>query len=280
MPKCWLTNFQVVTKWFNKIENKSSKIFINFDIVDFYSSITKQHVTDKINFGQTYTTISNEEVDVILHACKSVHFYKNKLWSKSRNNSNFYVAMSSFHGAKICYPVGLFLLDKIKHSNKFRNIGFSRDGGLGIIKQSSDTHLERITKDITKIFKNVSFNITIDIGVTSTTFLDVSLDLLTRKYQVYTKPNTRTICINKHSIHPSTIYKKQLSKMVENRISVASIDEEAFNSTKSTFQDTLKKANYNYVIKFCRNNKNSNRKTGNANACISIHHTSYLLRLI
>ena len=43
--------------------------------MDFYPSITKQHATDAINFGKTYTNTSNEEVDVIIHACKSVLFY-------------------------------------------------------------------------------------------------------------------------------------------------------------------------------------------------------------
>ena len=44
-------NSNEVTRWFNKIENKGRKIFINFDIVDFYPSITKQHVIDAISYA-------------------------------------------------------------------------------------------------------------------------------------------------------------------------------------------------------------------------------------
>ena len=48
--------------------------------------------------------------------------------------------------------------------------------------------------------------------------------------------------------------------MIENSISQALIDEDAFNSTKSTFQALLKKASYNYEIKFSRDNTNSKKK--------------------
>ena len=167
--------------------------------------------------------------------------------------------MGSYHGAEVCDLVGLFLLNKIKSSTSLRNIGFYRDDGLGIINQSSGTHLEKIKKGIIEIFKNVGFNITIDTGVTSTNLLDISLDLMSERYQVYTKPNTKTMYINKHSNHPPSI-RKQLPKIIENRNSVASIDEDAFDSSKSIFQAALKKVNYTYKINFSRNDMKINRK--------------------
>ena len=85
-----------MTKWFNKIENKSTKIFIKLHIVDFYPSITKQIVTNATNFVKTYTNISNEEVNVIIHACKLVLSHKTKLWSKSSSNSNFAMGLVPF----------------------------------------------------------------------------------------------------------------------------------------------------------------------------------------
>ena len=90
--------------------------------------------------------------------------------------------MGSYHGVEICNLVGLFLLDKIKRFSNLRHIGLYRDDGLGIIKQSSGTHLENIKKDVIKIFKNVGFNITIAIGVITTNFIDVSLDLMSGRY--------------------------------------------------------------------------------------------------
>ena len=124
--------------------------------------------------------------------------------------------MGSYHGAEICVLVGLFLLNTIKSSTSLRNIGLYRNDGLVNIKQSSGTHLEKIKKDIIKIFKNVGFNITVDIGVTFTNFLDISLDLMLGRYQVYSKPKTRKMYIHRHSNHPPSIT-KQLPKMIENR---------------------------------------------------------------
>ena len=62
--------------------------------------MTKQHVTNAINFGKTYTNTSNEEVDVIMHVCKSVLFYiplsttieitrLKKQFPKQRSNKNY-----------------------------------------------------------------------------------------------------------------------------------------------------------------------------------------------
>ena len=173
--------------------------------MDFYPSITKQHIIDAISFGQAYTNILKDEIDVILHAWKSVLFHKNKILCKSGSNSKFNVAMVSYHGAEICDLVGLFLLNKIKSSTSLRNIDFYRDDG--IIKKSSGTHLEKIKRGIIKIFKSVGFNITIEIGVIFTNFLDISLDLMSGRYQVYTKPNTKIMYINRYSNHPPSIRK-------------------------------------------------------------------------
>ena len=102
-------------------------------------------------------------------------------------DSNFDIAMGSFHRAEICDLVGLFLLDKITNMVEFGNICLYRDDGLGIIEQTSGTHRERLKKKIIKAFNNIDFKITIEIGSSSSNFLDVSLNLLKNYYQVYSK---------------------------------------------------------------------------------------------
>ena len=42
-------NTQAVLTWFKSIENKRSSSFIEFDIADFYSSITKELLTKSIS---------------------------------------------------------------------------------------------------------------------------------------------------------------------------------------------------------------------------------------
>ena len=104
-------------------------------------------------------------------------------------------------------------------------------------------------KKIIKAFTTIGFKITIDIGSTSSDFLDVSLNLPRNYYQVYSKPNTKLIYINKKSNHPPSV-RKQLPKMIENRLLNTSINENAFNSTKSMFQTALNNANYNYTLQY------------------------------
>ena len=99
------------------------------------------------------------------------------------------------------------------------------------------------------------------------------------RYQVYTKPYTKTIHINRQSNHPPSI-RKQLPKMIENRISVASIDEDAFNSTKIIFQAALKKQITNTKLNLAEVIRKATEKRGSVNAYISTHHTGYQLRLI
>ena len=61
------------------------------------------------------------------------------------------------------------------------------------------------------------FEITIDIGNTSTEFLDVSLDQSLNTYCPYCKPNSKTNYINNNSNHPKSI-RNNIQKMVEKRL--------------------------------------------------------------
>ena len=125
--------------------------------------------------------------------------------------------MGSFHGAKICDLVGLFLLNKITSMVGFGNIGLYRDDGFGIIEQTSGTHRERLKKKIINAFITIGFKIIINIGSTSSDIFDVSLNLLNNYDQVYSKPNTKIIYINKNSNHPSSV-RRQLPKIIENSL--------------------------------------------------------------
>ena len=120
-----------------------------------------------------------------------------------------------------------------------KNIDMYKDDGLGVFQQTCSIHIERPKKNVTKIFNDIGFKRTIDIDTISNNFLDKSLDLLTNKHQVYSKPNSKTTRINKHSNH-TTVVKKQLTKMVESRLSDASKNEDTFNTTKNVFQTALK----------------------------------------
>ena len=81
-----------------------------------------------------------------------------------------------------CFTLLAFSCQTQKHA--YKNIGLSKDGGLGVIKQASGIHIERLKKKVAKISNDIRFKITIDGGATSTNFL---VSFWTKEYQVYSK---------------------------------------------------------------------------------------------
>ena len=77
--------------------------------------------------------------------------------------------------------------------------------------------LEKIKKDSIRIFKEIGFNITIEVGLAKCIFLDISLDISRNEYKPYRKENLYIKYIDNNSNH-SSIIKKNLPKMVQKRI--------------------------------------------------------------
>ena len=96
-------------KWFSALGDKSNKRFVSFDIVEFYPSITKEHLLNSLKYASNYSNFTDSDVDIILHACDSLLFSDNNVWKKKNNDTFFDVPMGSFHGAEICDLVGLYI---------------------------------------------------------------------------------------------------------------------------------------------------------------------------
>ena len=90
-------DIDAVINCFKNIQNKS--IFIQFDIEEFYLSISKELAQKAINYASTFVRISNEEVNVIMHSRKSSLFDSNNICIKKGGNSN--VTMGCFNGTDI-----------------------------------------------------------------------------------------------------------------------------------------------------------------------------------
>ena len=73
-------NTQAVITWFKNIKSKSSSSFIKFDIVDFYSSISKKLLLKAINFAKSITLIQDKFIGTILHSRKALLLNKNDVW--------------------------------------------------------------------------------------------------------------------------------------------------------------------------------------------------------
>ena len=117
--------------------------------------------------------------------------------------------------------------------------GLYRDNGLNFLKHTPKTILERLKKDIFKMFKEeLGLKITLDTDLTVVNFLDITLDLHGEKFYPYRKPNDFPMYIHKQSNHPPHVA-KQLPVGIGKRLSEISSDVESFNSFKGDYEQAL-----------------------------------------
>ena len=97
---------------------------------------------------------------------------------------------------------------------------------------------------------STSFEITTDIGNTSTEFLDISLDLLLKTFCPFRKPNFKTNYINNNnSNHPKNI-RNNVPKMIAKRLCKLSKNEEVFSNIKGFYQNALNESDFDYILTY------------------------------
>ncbi|MEL6805484.1 MAG: hypothetical protein AAFO91_17080, partial [Bacteroidota bacterium] len=141
----WKNSVEVIS-WFKETSGRN-KCFVTFDIVDFYPSITYKHLLDAIEFAKCSSPISESDMEIIEHSCKSVLWLDGRAWRKKQSSDLFDVPMGSFHGAEICDLIGLHLLSKLAPLFKEGCYGLYRDDGLAIIERSTPQALDNIRKE-------------------------------------------------------------------------------------------------------------------------------------
>ena len=103
--------------------------------------------------------------------------------------------MKSYDGAEVCELVGLFLLDKLAQVIDKNLIGLYRDDGLALLRNTSGTEMEKFTKTVVKIFKELGLKITSEMNLHQVDFLDVTLNLDSGTFWPFRKP-TIICCIS------------------------------------------------------------------------------------
>ena len=204
------------------------------------------------------TPISDSEINIIKHSRKSLLFDKSGPWVKKDGDSLFDVTMGSFDGAEVCELVGLYMLNKLALSMGKNCVGLYRDDGLAAIRSSSGRLLDRLRKDIIKIFKGEGLSITIETNLRVTDFLDVTFDLRDGKFYPYRKPNNNPLYINAKSNHPPSII-KELPNMINKRISDLSCNEEEFDKAKGVYETALRDSGHHPNFKYERQKRNKTR---------------------
>ena len=85
-------NYDDTIEWFRNIKNKSKTTFTQFDIIDFYPSITKKVLIDSINYARKYAEITEEQYQIILVRRKTALKNNRSTWVKT-GSDNFDVPM-------------------------------------------------------------------------------------------------------------------------------------------------------------------------------------------
>ena len=63
-----------------------------------------------IENAKLYTSITQQQFDIILHARQISLLYKDKPWEKTIDEASFDISMGSYDGAEIWELVGLYIL--------------------------------------------------------------------------------------------------------------------------------------------------------------------------
>lgn len=83
---------------FTKMKKKSECFFIQFDICNFYPSITEKLLTVELNMVNNYCPINNQDINIIKQAPKPTLFHEVCLWT-NWNNPDFCIATGAFDSA-------------------------------------------------------------------------------------------------------------------------------------------------------------------------------------
>ena len=252
-------NSRVVIDWFKSIPQKKVAHFIKFDIVSFYPSISKNVLSAAIEFAKNYYDIKDEMVNAIMNSRKAFLFYDGNPWVKKDTLEHFDVTEGSFDGAEVCELVGLFLLYQLRNIIKNGSVGVYRDDGLAVVHKYSGPQMDRLRKNVIDFFKQYGFQITIDINLKITEFLDIYLDLENDKFYPFTKPNDTPLYVHRESNHPLNIL-KQLPKMTSERLSNLSCNEEEFKKVSVDYEQVLKNSGFKEKLAYTPLNQRNRRQ--------------------
>ena len=96
-------NTDMVIHWFKSIEQKPKCFFIQFDVIEFYPSITGKTSEDVIVFAKQHVKIAEKDLRIIKHCRKSLLYHENEAWKKKITgisgiywNLNFIAAFKSY----------------------------------------------------------------------------------------------------------------------------------------------------------------------------------------
>ena len=249
-----------VIDWFQEIRNKKKCRFLSFDIKDYFPSITPEIFLRSLEWAEQYTNIDPGEIEIILHARKTLLFDQKDTWVKKKSYDLFDVTMGANDSSEFSDFVGLYLLSQLVEKFGSKNIGLYRDDGLAVLPTTSGPKAERARKDLVRLFKNNNFDITASTNLCTVDFLDVTFDLKESKFYPFRKENNTILYVNAESNHPPAVL-KQIPGMVEKRISKLSCNEEEFRKAKPNYQEAIKRSGYDHELEYAAETKKRRKRS-------------------
>ena len=104
----WKNTSQVIT-WFKNIKCKKTSSFVNFDVENFYPSISIDLFTDAISYAKTITNIDDDQLSIIMQPREPLLFNNNQPWVKKTGEENFDVPIGCYNGAEVCELMGTYI---------------------------------------------------------------------------------------------------------------------------------------------------------------------------
>ena len=92
---------------FKGLQYKESLQFIQFDVVDFYGSISEELQEDSLTFAARYTDINESTKNAIKQAAQPFLYSENEFWIK-KNDKTFDITMGGTMGLKFAKLWGFF----------------------------------------------------------------------------------------------------------------------------------------------------------------------------
>ena len=256
----WKSTNELI-QWYEEINNKSRGSLLQLDIVDFYPSISENLLNNALEFAKNIIKINEETISVIKNARKTLLFNNGTAWQKNTGLSD--VTQGGLDSCQVCELVGLFLLHQMRDKFPMLNFGLYRDDGLAYHKRMPGPSLDRIRKEIIKLFQDNGLKITIETSMKTVDFLDVTLNLINEDYKPYKKPNDKLLYVNNQSNHPKTVL-KHIPKSVSERLSNISSSKKIFEEAKGEYMRALSASGYSeeliYTEKDKTNTTRRNRK--------------------
>ena len=234
----WRSDLSAV-KWFKQLQNKEGLRFIEFDICSFYPNITRELLTNAIQWAATIVDIPREDIDLILHTKMSILISGGDVWVK-KGQDPFDVGMGSYDGAEVCDLVGLFLLSKL--ADLPMEGGLYRDDALFVTSLKSKEN-NRVVERIKMIMQENGLEIKAKCNAKVANFLDATFDLASNKCIPYRKPGQVIEYIHVNSNHPQHVIKNTVAEVAK-RLSALSSSKEIFDNAKGPEQEALRRAGH------------------------------------